>query len=142
MTFDYLYKTKKNYIIRIKLCESYYKQYGCNIFSAMPTILYEHNDNFDLQTSHVLPALIRKFNEAKDLYENGISQINVGSGEDLTISDLADLIAEVVGFNGEIIHDSSKPDGSPHKLMDVSKIKKLGWKVKTKLNDRIIQTYN
>lgn len=181
----YLEVTNEPYAIAkiagIKLCESYYKQYGCNFFSAMPTNLYGTNDNFDLQTSHVLPALIRKFHEAKtngsstvtmwgsgkpmreflyvddlaeaitflleninakDLYENGISQINVGSGEDLTISDLADLIADVVGFNGEIIHDSSKPDGTPRKLMDVSRINKLGWKAKTKLKDGIIQTYN
>lgn len=181
----YLEITNEPYAIAkiagIKLCESYYKQYGCNFFSAMPTNLYGPNDNFDLQTSHVLPALIRKFHEAKsnasktvtiwgsgkpkreflyvedlaeaitflleninakDLYENGISQINVGTGEDLTISDLADLIAEVVGFNGKIVHDSSKPDGTPRKLMDVSRINKLGWKAKTKLKDGITQTYN
>lgn len=180
----YLEITNEPYAIAkiagIKLCESYYKQYGCNFFSAMPTNLYGPNDNFDLQTSHVLPALIRKFHEAKsnasktvmmwgsgkpkreflyvedlaeaitflleninakDLYENGISQINVGTGEDLTISDLADLIAEVVGFNGKIVHDSSKPDGTPRKLMDVSRINKLGWKAKTKLKDGITQTY-
>ncbi len=181
----YLEITNEPYAIAkiagIKLCESYYKQYGCNFFSAMPTNLYGPNDNFDLQTSHVLPALIRKFHEAKsnasktvtmwgsgkpkreflyvedlaeainflleninakDLYENEISQINVGTGEDLTISELADLIAEVVGFNGEIIHDASKPDGTPRKLMDVSRINKLGWKAKTKLKDGITQTYN
>ncbi|MBK7379621.1 MAG: GDP-L-fucose synthase [Ignavibacteriales bacterium] len=181
----YLEITNEPYAIAkiagIKLCESYYKQYGCNFFSAMPTNLYGPNDNFDLQTSHVLPALIRKFHEAKsnasktvtmwgsgkpkreflyvedlaeainflleninakDLYENEISQINVGTGEDLTISELADLIAEVVGFNGEIVHDSSKPDGTPRKLMDVSRINKLGWKAKTKLKDGITQTYN
>lgn len=181
----YLEITNEPYAIAkiagIKLCENYYKQYGCNFFSAMPTNLYGPNDNFDLQTSHVLPALIRKFHEAKsnagktvtmwgsgkpkreflyvedlaeaitflleninakDLYENGISQLNVGTGEDLTISDLADLIAKVVGFNGEIIHDSSKPDGTPRKLMDVSRINQLGWKAKTKLDDGIIQTYN
>ena len=181
----YLEITNEPYAIAkiagIKLCESYYKQYGCNFFSAMPTNLYGPNDNFDLQTSHVLPALIRKFHEAKsnasktvtmwgsgkpkreflyvedlaeaitflleninakDLYENELSQINVGTGEDLTISQLADLIAEVVGFNGEIVHDSSKPDGTPRKLMDVSRINKLGWKAKTKLKDGITQTYN
>ena len=181
----YLEITNEPYAIAkiagIKLCESYYKQYGCNFFSAMPTNLYGPNDNFDLQTSHVLPALIRKFHEAKsnasktvtmwgsgkpkreflyvedlaeaitflleninakDLYENELSQINVGTGEDLTISQLADLIAEVVGFNGEIVHDSSKPDGTPRKLMDVSRINKLRWKAKTKLKDGITQTYN
>lgn len=181
----YLESTNEPYAIAkiagIKLCENYYKQYGCNFFSAMPTNLYGAFDNFDLQTSHVLPALIRKFHEAKtsgsksvtiwgsgkpmreflyvddlaeaitfliekidakDLYENGISQINIGTGEDLTISELAAFIAEVVGFNGEIIYDSSKPDGTPRKLMDVSRINNLGWKAKTKLKDGIVQTYN
>ncbi len=182
---DYLEYTNESYAIAkiagIKLCESYYKQYSCNFYSAMPTNLYGPNDNFDLQSSHVLPALIRKFHEAKeekknnvtlwgtgkplreflyvqdlaeaiiflmerinakDLYEKGISQINVGTGEDLTISDLAALIAAIVGYKGDIVYDSSKPDGTPRKLMDVSRINKLGWKYKTNLREGIVLTYN
>lgn len=180
----YLEYTNEPYAIAkiagIKLCESYYKQYGCNFYSAMPTNMYGPNDNFDLQTSHVLPALLRKFHEAKkndlpvvtlwgsgkplrefmyvedladamifmleninarDLYENGISQLNVGTGQDLTIADLASIISEVVGFNGRIEYDSTKPDGTPRKLMDVSRINSLGWKYKTELKDGIVQTY-
>ncbi len=167
-------------IAGIKLCESYYKQYGCNFFSAMPTNLYGINDNFNLQTSHVLPALIRKFHDAKinnsdevtlwgsgtpkrefmfvddladaivflleninaeDLYENGISQINVGTGEDVTIAELAGLIMQVVGYQGKIIYDSTKPDGTPRKLMDVSRLQNLGWKYKTSLAEGIEKTY-
>ncbi len=167
-------------IAGIKLCENYYRQYGCNFISAMPTNLYGPNDNFNLETSHVLPALLRKFHEAeiegkefvsiwgtgnplreflfvedlaeaivfmmttvdaKDLYENGISHLNVGSGKDLSIADLAKLIAEITGFNGKIIYDSSKPDGTPRKLMDVSRINSLGWKYKTELQDGITTTY-
>lgn len=180
----YLEYTNEPYAIAkiagIKLCESYYKQYGCNFYSAMPTNMYGPNDNFDLQTSHVLPALLRKFHEAKkndlpvvtlwgsgkplrefmyvedladamifmleninarDLYENGISQLNVGTGQDLTIADLASMISEVVGFKGRIEYDSTKPDGTPRKLMDVSRINSLGWKYKTELKDGIVQTY-
>jgi GDP-L-fucose synthase len=167
-------------IAGIKLCESYYKQYGCNFYSAMPTNLYGINDNFDLQTSHVLPALIRKFHEAKirhldevslwgsgtpkrefmfvddladaivfllehinaeDLYENGISQINVGTGEDITIAELADLIKQTCEYEGKIVYDSTKPDGTPRKLMDVSRLEKLGWKYKTSLAHGIDRTY-
>ena len=167
-------------IAGIKLCENYYRQYGCNYFSAMPTNLYGPNDNFDLVTSHVLPALIRKFHEAKinnsefvelwgsgkpkreflyvedlaeailflleninakDLYENGISQINIGTGEDLTIADLADKIKNITGYNGKIKYDSTKPDGTPRKLMDVTRINKLGWKHKTSLEDGIRKSY-
>ena len=182
---DYLEYTNEPYAIAkiagIKLCENYYKQYGCNYYSAMPTNLYGQNDNFNLETSHVLPALIRKFHEAKlndkksnvvlwgsgkpkreflyvddlaeaivflmedinakDLYENGISQLNVGTGEDLSISELANLISDIVGFKGEIVYDSSKPDGTPRKLMDVSRINKLGWKYKTSLKEGIEKTY-
>jgi GDP-L-fucose synthase len=181
---DYLEYTNEPYAIAkiagIKLCESYYKQYGCNFYSAMPTNMYGPNDNFNLETSHVLPALIRKFHEAKennapsvtlwgsgrpmrefmfvedlsdaiifmmesinasDLYENGISQLNVGTGKDLTISDLASLISEIVGYEGNIIYDISKPDGTPRKLMDVSRINSLGWKYKTELKDGVIKTY-
>jgi GDP-L-fucose synthase len=168
-------------IAGIKLCESYYHQYGCNYISAMPTNLYGPNDNFNLETSHVLPALIRKFHEAKvenkgsvtiwgtgkplrefmyvedlanaivfmmeridakDLYKNGITHLNVGSGKDISISDLASLIAEITEFDGEIVYDSSKPDGTPRKLMDVSRLNSLGWKYKTELKDGIVKTYN
>lgn len=184
---DYLEFTNEPYAIAkiagIKMCESYYRQYGANFFSAMPTNLYGPFDNFNLETSHVLPALIRKFHEAKfqqkennsvllwgtgkpkreflyvedlaeairfllenieakDLYENGISQLNIGTGEDLTISGLAELISKVVGFEGTIKYDSSKPDGTPRKLMDVSRIHNLGWKHKTSLKDGIEKTYN
>ena len=181
---DYLEFTNEPYAIAkiagIKLAENYYRQYSANYFSAMPTNLYGTNDNFDLKTSHVLPALIRKFHEAKeagsktvtlwgsgkpmreflyvddladairfllenvdakDLYENGISHINIGTGEDLKISDLADIIKNVVGFKGGIEYDSSKPDGTPRKLMDVSKINNLGWKYRTSLEDGINKTY-
>jgi len=168
-------------IAGIKLCESYYRQYGCNYISAMPTNLYGPNDNFNLETSHVLPALIRKFHEAKingkesvsiwgtgkplrefmyvedlanaivfmmesidakDLYENGITHLNVGSGKDITIADLAKLISEIVGFNGKIEYDLSKPDGTPRKLMDVTRLNSLGWEYKTELKDGIVKTYN
>lgn len=167
-------------IAGLKLCENYYMQYGCNFYSAMPTNLYGPNDNFDLQTSHVLPALIRKFHEAKinnsefvelwgsgkpkreflyvedlaeailflleninakDLYENGISQINIGTGEDLTIAELADVIKNITGYEGNIKYDSSKPDGTPRKLMDVTRINNLGWKHKTSLDEGIRKSY-
>ena len=168
-------------IAGIKLCENYYRQYGCNYISAMPTNLYGPNDNFNLETSHVLPALMRKFHEAKvknkdsvtiwgtgkplrefmyvedlanaivfmmenieakDLYENGITHLNVGSGKDITIADLAKLISEIVGFNGKIEYDSTKPDGTPRKLMDVTRINSLGWKYKTELSEGVKKTYN
>jgi GDP-L-fucose synthase len=168
-------------IAGIKLCENYYRQYGCNFISAMPTNLYGPNDNFNLETSHVLPALMRKFHEAKqsskdsvllwgtgkplrefmfvedlanaivfmmekvnakDLYEKGITHLNVGTGKDITIADLAKLISEIVGFSGKIEYDSTKPDGTPRKLMDVTRINSLGWKYKTELSDGIKKTYN
>lgn len=168
-------------IAGIKLCENYYRQYECNYISAMPTNLYGPNDNFNLETSHVLPALIRKFHEAKtekkesviiwgsgkplrefmyvedlanaiifmmenieakDLYEKGITHLNVGTGKDITIADLSVLISEIVGYNGKIEYDSSKPDGTPRKLMDVTRINSLGWKYKTELKEGIIKTYN
>ncbi len=181
---DYLEFTNEPYAVAkiagIKLCENYYRQYGANFYSAMPTNLYGPFDNFNLQTSHVLPALIRKFHEAKankkdevtiwgsgkpkreflyvedlagaitflientdakDLYENGISQINIGTGEDLTISELALVISDVVDFEGKTVYDSSKPDGTPRKLMDVSRIHSLGWKHKTSLKEGIKRTY-
>ena len=182
---DYLEYTNEPYAIAkiagIKLCENYYKQYGSNFISAMPTNLYGSYDNFNLQTSHVLPALIRKFHEAKverkefvtiwgtgkplreflfvedlaeaivfmmekvnakDLYDNNITHLNVGSGKDISISDLANLISEITGYTGKIIYDSSKPDGTPRKLMDVSRINSLGWQYKTELKDGIIKTYD
>ncbi|MBT8379891.1 MAG: GDP-L-fucose synthase [Ignavibacteria bacterium] len=181
---DYLEFTNEPYAIAkiagIKLCENYYRQYGCNYISAMPTNLYGPNDNFDLETSHVLPALIRKFHEAKeinsnevviwgtgkpqreflyvdnvadailflmenvdakDLYAKEISHINVGTGKDISINELAELISSIVGFNGRIVHDHSKPDGTPRKLLDVSRINSLGWKYKTELQDGIKKTY-
>jgi GDP-L-fucose synthase len=182
---DYLEYTNEPYAIAkiagIKLCENYYRQYGCNFYSVMPTNLYGPNDNFNLETSHVLPALIRKFHEAKessknevviwgtgkpqreflyvediadailflmenvnakDLYEKGISHINVGTGEDISINELADLISNIVGYKGKIVHDTNKPDGTPRKLLDVSRINSLGWKYKTELQDGIIKTYD
>lgn len=167
-------------IAGIKLCENYYRQYGCNFISAMPTNLYGPNDNFNLETSHVLPALIRKFHEAKDqnkdsvtiwgtgkplrefmyvddlanaiifmmeninakdLYENGITHLNVGTGKDITISDLANMISEIVGYKGKIEYDTTKPDGTPRKLMDVTRLNSLGWKYKTELEEGIRLTY-
>jgi GDP-L-fucose synthase len=182
---DYLEFTNEPYAIAkiagIKLCENYYRQYGCNFYSVMPTNMYGPNDNFDLNISHVLPAFIRKFHEAKeknqsevvmwgsgkplreflfvedladailfllenvdakDLYEKGISHLNIGTGKDLTILELAKLVAEIIGFKGKIVHDSSKPDGTPRKLLDVSRINSLGWKYKTELRDGIIETYS
>jgi len=181
---DYLEFTNEPYAIAkiagIKLCENYYRQYGCNYISAMPTNLYGPNDNFNLETSHVLPALIRKFHEAKverkdsvaiwgtgkplrefmyvedlanaivfmmeninakDLYENGITHLNAGTGKDISIANLSKLISEIVGYNGTIEYDSSKPDGTPRKLMDVTRINSLGWKYKTELQNGITKTY-
>ena len=181
---DYLEFTNEPYAIAkiagIKLCENYFRQYGSNFYSVMPTNLYGPNDNFDLETSHVLPALIRKFHEAKeknkdesiiwgtgkshreflfvediadailflmenvdakDLYEKGISHINVGTGKDITINDLAELISNIVGYKGKIVHDTDKPDGTPRKLLDVSRINSLGWKYKTELQEGINKTY-
>lgn len=161
-------------IAGIKLCESYRKQYGCNFISAMPTNLYGPNDNYDLENSHVLPALIRKFHSAKingddsvtiwgtgspkreflhvdDLAEacfyllknyNEVQIVNVGTGEDISIFDLAQVVKEVVGFEGKIKKDESKPDGTPRKLMDVSKIHSLGWKHKINLKEGIEKVYS
>lgn len=160
-------------IAGIKLCESYQRQYGARFTSAMPTNMYGTHDNFDLQSSHVLPAMIRRFHEAKvngashvtlwgtgsprreflysddlaqacrlliETYE-GIEFVNVGSGEDLTIRELAELIQSIVGFKGAIEWDSSKPDGTPRKLMDVSRINQLGWKASTPLDAGIRKAY-
>jgi GDP-L-fucose synthase len=161
-------------IAGIKMCDAYRAQYGCNFISAMPTNLYGPNDNYDLQASHVLPALIRKFHEAKKtdakevvLWGTGSPKreflhvddlataclflmghfeeagfVNVGVGEDLSIQELALLIKEIVGYQGAIINDLTKPDGTPRKLMDVSKINKLGWKATIHLKDGITNTYH
>lgn len=160
-------------IAGIKLCESYKRQYGCNFISVMPTNMYGPNDNYNLSNSHVLPALIRKFHDAKeskapfvemwgtgtpmreflhadDLGDacvflmntyDGEQFVNIGSGTDLTIKDLALLIKDIVGYTGEIKHDLSKPDGTPRKLMDVSYIHSLGWKHKIELPEGIRQVY-
>lgn len=159
-------------IAGIKLCQAMNLQYGTRFISAMPTNLYGPNDNFDLQTSHVLPAMIRKFHEAKlngttvtlwgsgtprreflhvnDLADaclflmrhyEGQDPVNVGTGEDLMIRELAELIAEVVGFEGEVVWDASKPDGTPRKLLDVSQVRKLGWESKTTLWKGLVDTY-
>ncbi len=160
-------------IAGIKLCDAYRSQYGCNFISAMPTNLYGPNDNYDLNTSHVLPALIRKFHEAK---ANGLQEvviwgtgnplrefmhvddladacyflmqgynepglINIGVGEDISIRDLALLVRDIVGFSGTITHDTSKPDGTPRKLMDVSRLRALGWKEKISLREGVEKVY-
>lgn len=160
-------------ITGIKMCDAYRAQYGCNYISVMPTNLYGYNDNYHPQNSHVLPALIRKFHEAKlnslphvtiwgsgspmreflfadDLADacyylmqnyNEPNLINVGTGEDLTIKDLALLIKDIIGFEGELVFDSTKPDGTPRKLMDVSKINNLGWKHQINLPEGIKLAY-
>lgn len=160
-------------ITGIKLCESYRSQYGANFISAMPTNLYGPNDNYDLNNSHVLPAMIRKFHEAReegraemelwgtgsplreflhvdDLADacfflmreyNGQEHVNVGVGEDLSIRELAGLIRKVVGYEGEIKWNTAKPDGTPRKLMDVSKLHALGWKHTIGLEEGIKSTY-
>ena len=156
-------------IAGIKMCEAYRSQYGCNFISIMPTNLYGSNDNYDLDSGHVLPSLMRKiivakqtnapfveiwgsgsprreFLHADDLAEaslylmenyNDAGFLNVGTGEDIRIKDLALLIKEIVGYNGEIKHDTTKPDGTPRKLMDVSKLESLGWKAAISLPDGI-----
>lgn len=160
-------------IAGIKLCEAYRDQFGSNFISAMPTNLYGPNDNYDLQNSHVLPALIRKFHEAKEnnepevvmwgtgspmrefLHVDDLAEacvflmetynekqfVNVGTGEDIAIKDLALLIKEIVGYEGKLTNDTSKPDGTPRKLMDVSRIHALGWKHKIDLRDGIQSVY-
>lgn len=160
-------------IAGIKMCDAYRDQYGCNYISVMPTNLYGPNDNYDLNSSHVLPALIRKFHEAKvdgkpsvtlwgsgkprreflhadDLADacfflmqhyNDAGFVNIGTGEDIEIKELAVLIKNIVGYQGEIIHDLSKPDGTPRKLMDVSKLNSLGWKYTTPLEEGIRKVY-
>jgi len=156
----------------IKMCQAYNKQYGTNFISVMPTNLYGPGDNFDLETSHVLSALIRKFHEAKlsgqpvtvwgtgtprreFLYVNDLAEacvflmncydgediINIGTGLDISIKELAGFISEVIGYRGEIIFDTGKPDGMQRKLLDVTRINSLGWKAKTDLREGIEKTY-
>lgn len=158
----------------IKMCQSYNKQYGTTYISAMPTNLYGENDNFDLQSSHVLPALMRKFHEAKEqgktsveiwgtgtpkrefLYSDDLADacvflmnhynddeiVNIGVGEDVTIRELAETIKTVVGFEGKLTFDTSKPDGTPRKLVDTSKINELGWSAKVELRDGVKRAYD
>lgn len=161
-------------IAGIKMCESYNRQYGTKYISAMPTNLYGQNDNFDLHTSHVLPALIRKFHEAKEnnaefvevwgtgtplrefLYSDDLADacvylmnsyegneiVNIGVGEDLSIKELAEKVKATVGFTGELRFDTSKPDGTPRKLVDVTKLNALGWKATTSLDEGLKKAYN
>ena len=160
-------------ITGIKTCEAYRSQYGCNFISVMPTNLYGPNDNYDLNNSHVLPALIRKFHEAKtsnspqveiwgsgtpkreflyvdDLAEacyflmqtyNEAAFLNIGTGEDIAIKDLALLIKEIVGYQGELVFNTHKPDGTPRKLMDVNNLHNLGWKHSVSLKEGIERVY-
>jgi len=160
-------------IAGIKLCQAYYREYGANFISAMPTNLYGPNDNFDLETSHVLPALMRKAHEAKVrkdqklivwgtgkprrefLHVDDLASacvlilekydspeiINLGCGEDISIRELAELICDVVGFDGELAWDTTKPDGTPRRLLDVTKLRALGWKPAIPLRDGIARTY-
>ena len=160
-------------IAGIKMCQAYRTQYGDDFISVMPTNLYGINDNFDLENSHVLPALLRKFHEAQEkgsksvtvwgsgkprrefLYVDDLAEacyflmknysdgeiINIGTGNDVTIAELAGIMADVTGFNGEIIYDASKPDGTPVKRLDVSKLSALGWEAQTSLNNGIEQSY-
>lgn len=173
---DLLEPTNEPYAIAkiagIKMCDAYRNQYGCNFISAMPTNLYGPNDNYDLQKSHVLPALIRKFVEAHqsnqpevEIWGTGAPKrefmhvddlaaaclflmtnynsdgfVNVGVGSDVTIKELAQSVADVVGYEGDLKFDSSKPDGTPRKLMDVAKIERMGWKHNISLKDGLQRT--
>ncbi len=160
-------------IAGIKMCQAYKKQYGFNAISIMPTNLYGPGDNFNLENSHVLPALIRKFHEAKEQGDNEVEVwgtgtprreflhvddmadasiylmqnynemqiVNVGVGEDISIKGLAELVKDVVGFTGNLIFDSTKPDGTPRKLLDVSRLRATGWKASISLYDGVAQTY-
>lgn len=172
-----LEKTNEPYAIAkiagIKLCETYREQYGANFISVMPTNLYGKNDNYHPQNSHVLPALIRRFHEAKQqgakevviwgsgnpkrefLFADDLAEaclflmnnynekeiINIGCGEDISIKELATLIKEITGFSGALVFDTTKPDGTPRKLLDVTKINNLGWHYKTKLKEGIAIAY-
>jgi GDP-L-fucose synthase len=160
-------------IAGIKMCEAYRDQYGCNYISVMPTNLYGPNDNYDLDNSHVLPALLRKFIEAKNKGDKSViiwgsgtplreflhvddladaclfliknynekEFLNIGVGHDISIIDLAKMVKEIVGFEGEIILDKSKPDGTPRKLMDVSRLRELGWESKISLEKGIEEVF-
>ena len=160
-------------IAGIKMCEAYRDQYGCNFIAAMPTNLYGQGDNYHLQNSHVIPALIRKFHEAKEqnsptveiwgsgtpfrefMYVDDLADgslflmknyndklfVNVGTGEEISIKDLALQVKDVVGFTGDIIFDSSKPDGTPRKLMDTTRLHNMGWKHKTSLRSGLDKAY-
>jgi len=174
---DTLEKTNEPYAIAkiagIKMCEAYRQQYGCNFIAAMPTNLYGPNDNYDINNSHVLPALLRKFHTAKEnrassvelwgtgtpmrefLHVDDLAKacvflmesyneeqfLNIGTGTDITIKGLALTIKDIVGFEGELTFDTSKPDGTPRKIMDVSKINTLGWKHKIELKEGIEMVY-
>ena len=175
---DYLEPTNQPYAIAkiagIELCDGYRAQYGCNFISAMPTNLYGPNDNYDLEKSHVLPALLRKFITAKknkvsavELWGTGTPKreflhvddladaclflmetynekglVNVGWGDDITILELAQIVKRVVGYEGELKFDATKPDGTPRKLMDVTKLTNLGWKATTTLENGIKAVYD
>lgn len=160
-------------IAGIKMCDAYRKQYGCNFISVMPTNLYGLNDNYDLVNSHVLPALLRKFNEAKLNQEkevivwgsgtplreflhatdmanacvylmqnyNDDGFVNIGTGKEISIAELAFLIKEIVGFKGDVVFDATKPDGTPRKLTDTTKLNNLGWKYSIELEDGIKEVY-
>jgi GDP-L-fucose synthase len=160
-------------IAGIKMCQAYRKQYGCDFIAAMPTNLYGPGDNFDLETSHVLPALIRRFHEAKatakpprlwgsgtprreflhvddcaeacvllmDRYSD-LQFVNVGAGQDIALADLAVLVADIVGYHGDVEWDRSKPDGMPRKLLDCSKVNGMGWRPRVALGDGIRMTYH
>ncbi len=169
--------TNKGYAVAkiagIITCQSYNKQYGTNFISVMPTNLYGPNDNFDLENAHVLPAMIRKFEEAKEadkkevgmwgtgkakrefLYADDLADacfflmdtynsseiINIGTGEDVSIKELAKMVNKIVGFNGKIVWDKTKPDGAPRKLLNVDKLHRLGWRHRVELEDGIKETY-
>ena len=168
---NYAYAIAK--IAGLKMCEAYRKQYGCNFVALMPTNLYGINDNFDLNTSHVLPALIRKFHEAKINHQPSVEVwgsgkplreflfvddlakacifvmnnqninelVNIGTGTDIEIAQLAELVKKIIGFNGKIIFNTQMPDGTPRKLLDVSKINNFGWKAETELEQGIRRVY-
>lgn len=174
---NYLEPTNEPYAIAkiagIKMCEAYRDQYGCNFISVMPTNLYGYGDNYHPENSHVLPALIRRFHEAKEaglsevvvwgtgtprrefLFADDLAEaciylmehynekelVNIGTGEDIAIGELAALVSRTVGFEGEIKFDTSKPDGTPRKLMDVSKLHRLGWKHTTELEEGVALAY-